>query len=498
MLSTVALGALLSASCGTGVDDEAVPTSTVAATPTATGVPVALAVPRAIPKRTSTLVAQLAPPTAASPTPRVVATPTQTPIPATTRPLRPSPTAVGAATATPTPTRTPPAAHPPATSVASTPVPPSPGVLIPDCSTDLSSPLFDVSPVQMSDLLGIVPLGNMAPPQHTFPTQHLYFFIRRAGPDPTDFNSPPAIVPVFAPGRIWLTSVATSEHLSASPPFTDYSFSFQPCRQFQAYFIHVQSLTDSLLEEIGAFDVGRCNSYSTGGESFRRCEKRVAIEMQAGEQIGTTGRTGQNALDFGAYDGRVAPLEYANPSRHRSAPDGFDQLHVVYAIDYYRPDVGDELRSRLGVHSQGRPRTVQPVCGEVEQDRPGTAQGKWYRLGVAESFPEDPHLALVHDNVDPTIGAFSIGASFPGLGSGVYHFTPQDSGRVNLDFGGVSADGGRYCYDALSVRGGPVTPPRTIILELTTDESLRIEAQDAAACGSGPWTFLSDPAEFER
>ena len=87
MLSTVALGALLSAPCGTGVDDEAVPTSTVAATPTATGVPVALAVPRAIPKRTSTLVAQLAPPTAASPTPRVVATPTQTPIPATTRPL---------------------------------------------------------------------------------------------------------------------------------------------------------------------------------------------------------------------------------------------------------------------------------------------------------------------------------------------------------------------------------------------------------------------------
>ena len=348
----------------------------------------------------------------------------------------------------------------------------------------------------MSDLLGIVPLGNLAPPGHTFPTQHLYFSIRRAGADPLDFGSPPAVVPVFSPGHIWLTSVATSEHLSASPPFIDYSLDFKPCNQFRAYYIHVQTLSDDLLDRIGPLQEGRCETYSTGGQTYRFCDKRVLVEIRAGEIIGTTGREGQNALDFGAYDGRATPLAYANPSRHRPSPDGLDQLHVVCVIDYFEPDVRDELVARFE-HEDTGSSTTGPVCGEVEQDEPGTAQGKWYRGGTVDPFPEDPHLALVHDNFDPSTGAFSIGTSVPGLSPGVYHFSPRESGSVNLDFGLVTPDGRVYCYDSLSVRGSPM-PSLIILMQLASETTLRIERQEAQECGTGPWALRSRYAEFER
>lgn len=396
-------------------------------------------------------------------------------------------------TTRPRTTATPPPVTPGPGRPAQTAVAPS----IPDCPADRTVPLFDVAPLQMSDLLGIVPLGNLAPPDHTFPTQHLYFFIRRAGADPLDFDSPPAAVPVFSPGHVWLTSLSTSEHLSATPPFIDYSLDFKPCHQFMAYFFHVQTLSDDLLDRIGPLQEGRCETYSTGGQDYRLCNKRVLVEIQAGEPIGTAGRLGQNALGFGAYDGRATPLAYASPSRHGSRPDGLGQLHVVCAVDYFTPDVRDGLVARLGDHSGNRSRTIGPVCGEVEQDEPGTAQGKWYRKATVDQFPEDPHLALVHDNVDSSTAAFSVGTSVSGLRPGVYHFSPRESGSVNLDFRLVTPDGMVYCYDSLSLRGSPMGS-LAILVELTGETALRIERQEAAECGTGPWILQSGYADFER
>ena len=366
---------------------------------------------------------------------------------------------------------------------------------IPECQAD--APLFEVSPLRLSDIQGINPLGNLNPPGHTFPSQHLYFYIRRE--DPTDDRSSPVRVPVFAPGHMWITSVSTSEYLSASPPFTDYSLYFSPCNQVSGYFHHVQTLTDDLLDRIGPYDVARCNTYSPGGGAIRRCDKSLTIEVQAGELIGTTGDEGNLALDFGMRDDRVPALADANPSRHYSNRSGFDQFHLVCAIDYYPPDVRDRLRARLGDHFGGRPRTIEPICGEVEQDEPGTAQGKWYRPGtVEEPSPEGLHLALVHDNVDPSRGVFSVGTSVPGLGPNAWFFAPQPSGGVNRDFSQVTADGAVFCYDPVSRSGRPPSPPLVILLQLTSDTTLRIEKQDAAECGAGSWAFGSNHAVFER
>ncbi len=198
---------------------------------------------------------------------------------------------------------------------------------IPECSA--TAPLFEVSPLRLSDIRGLVPLGNLNPPGHTFPSAHLYFYIRTE--DPTDPASSTAIVPVFAPAHMWITSVTITEYLSTDTPLTDYSFRFSPCAQVSAYFHHVRTLTRDLADRLGPFDPDTCVAESTtGGEPRRVCRKHmtIAVEVQEGELIGTAGDGGSLAMDFGIRDARVTPLAFANPSRLFSNPSGFDQFHL--------------------------------------------------------------------------------------------------------------------------------------------------------------------------
>ncbi len=399
--------------------------------------------------------------------------------------------------APPTPTRT----VPPGPLPASTPSTEKVISPIPDCPADPSAPLFEVSPIQLSDLLEVVPLGNLNPPGHTFPTDHLYFIIRLNGVDQSISDKPPAVFPVFAPGRIWITQIDKKQY--ARPSSTDYSLRFQPCKQFGGYFHHVQQLSENLLIRTGPFEGSGCDTYSDGSIV---CRKHVMIEMEAGEIIGVNEEKENLGLDFGAMDSRVPPLAYANPARYWSSPSGLDPHPLVCVIDYYSPDVRDQLRGRLGGNGGQAFRTVEPICGEVEQDEPGTAQGNWFLRGTVGTppLPYTTHLALVRDNIDPLLGAFSVGAPVPGLGPFTENFAPQTSGgRVNLDFSQVTADGNIYCYDSWHNRSGePVThtQPRIVLIQLTGATTLRIEKQDVAEseCGTGPWAFQANYVDFER
>ncbi len=371
---------------------------------------------------------------------------------------------------------------------------------VPDCPQDVSLPLFGTSPVALEDIIALIPLGNLNPPSHTFPTDHIYISMRRS--DVIDPASAPARVDLYAPGDMWITSVVVFEHLSSDPPFTDYTIRFSPCRQFEAYFMHVSSLSAELLDQIGPPEGANCRQYSTGGSLYNYCEHRgLRIEIQEGEVIGTAGgRAWPNALDMGAIDARLPPLGYANPERLEGNPSGLDFYHVVCPVDYFAEDVRAELMAMFGDWDGGIRRTAEPVCGEVMQDIPGTAQGKWYLRGTTESFPEDPHLALVRDNKVPTRAVFSVGTSVPGLDSSTYRFNPNYEGSFNLDFAQVIPGEMIYCYSGFITRSG--TPDDRadfrLLLQLTTGSILRIEAQPGINCSSGAYLFGENVAEFER
>ena len=122
------------------------------------------------------------------------------------------------------------------------------------------------------------------------------------------------------------------------------------------------------------------------------------IALAAGAAIGTMGNASGGVFDLGGYDGRSPPLGYVNPARTL----GSSANQAICPLDYFVPALADSRRASLGGWRGHR--TVAPLCGTPMQDVGNTAQGRWY-FNAAEN--EDPHLALVHDNVDATLGAFS-------------------------------------------------------------------------------------------
>ncbi len=340
---------------------------------------------------------------------------------------------------------------------------------------------FSALPLLLTDLGDgkIVPLGNLNPPDHTFPTNHIYFYLKTTGSNNTTVN-----VPVYAPGDITITSISSSTNLTANR--TDYSITFYLCSQLQGYFYHVASLSSALTEAFNNGS-GSCTTYNPGSGDYTRCNKSVSVTAKAGDQIGTAGgaTTSSLALDFGLYDSRITALTYANDARTMSNNAQFDDFHVVCPIDYFNSTVKAQLEAQLN-----RAAGATPLCGSVDQDQAGTAQGKWFEPSAASPpTSESGNLALAHSNTDPTIPVFSIGNST--LGTGAFTFVAVDSGAVNRDFSGVTADGQLYCYQALSM------PGIIYLLQMTDSKSLKIERQSAAICPAAP-AFTNAAMSFVR
>lgn len=359
---------------------------------------------------------------------------------------------------------------------------------------DLSSP-FTTSPIALDDFLAITPLGHLNPPAHTFPSDHVYFYLRRSGPAARPGALPPAAeVSVYSPGKITITLINSREFTgSAEPgfrPHTDFQIEFSPCRELHARFDHLASLSEFLTTAY-AGSADSCTTYATGGTTVRSCSNRTSIALSDGELIGTAGGpNGSNNLDFGAWDDRVPAGKFANPSRW-----GPSVQHAVCPVEYFAEDVRRLLGTRFA-DVAGTPRTDPPVCGEVGQDIAGSATGAWFVKGTTQTYPEDPHLALVHDNFSPSVAVFSVGASMAKLGlpSGKYTYSPVHSGVVNREFDELTGDGGVYCFETRTGFGtGPV-----IILKLESRSTVRLERIESTVCGTGPWSFAGAAMEFER
>jgi hypothetical protein len=360
-----------------------------------------------------------------------------------------------------------------------------PNSSLPACE---DGPLFSVSPVALGDFMGLTPLGHLAPSGHTFPTDHMYFYMRTG-----------SVVPVVSPGEVTVVTVAL---MQAFGGHTDYQLYLRPCRDYMAYYDHVLTLSESLAAQIGGFDDASCMTYGDPARPFRRCAKDVNIPLGAGQMIGTAGSTtGIAALDLGAMDGRVTPLDYANPLRiPRDDRYGVDRLHVVCPLDAYEPTVREMLLARVSDY-QGNLRKREPICGAVMQDIKGTAKGNWYLKGTPAtmSFPEDPHVALADDNdLNTDRQVFSVGTSMnrSGLPPAPYFFRPTTTGVINREFKGVTPDGGTHCYDAFDPKQ---LPPVVVLVQMPTATTLRMERVSAASCEAArPWTFGPNATEFER
>jgi len=357
--------------------------------------------------------------------------------------------------------------------------------------------LFSLPPLKLLDFNGIVPLGTLAPTSHVLPTHHLYFHPRRV--DPRNFNSLPVEIAVVAPANATITEIRFIE-AKERPDFNDGAIHFSPCREVKALFDHFKTFSPILKKAYDEGEIIRCDEYQRsykkfGTLTFKLCNRKVNIQVKAGEQIGTAGGgEGQMVFDFGTFDKRVAPATLANPKRWLGQEY---KQYTVCPLDYYTPILRQELKSRLGTPDGESRRTIEPVCGQANWDLPGTAQGVWILKGEEYVAHENPHLALAYDNTDPTIGVISMGNSSESKGFtfGTYNFQPKDSGLVNRHFKDIKADESVYCFETQDTYRN--NAPATILISMPTVTTLWIEKANVSSCDNGPWK-LTNYTEFER
>ena len=355
-------------------------------------------------------------------------------------------------------------------------------------SCGASSALFTALPIAPANIMGWVPLGALNPPGHTFPTDHQYIYL-------TTFSSGAAPVPLYAPGNVTVTQARLVHYMPSTGPSTpdDYALDFTPCREVSVDFGHVRTLSPALLSLLGPFDQ-QCSTYSPNpGLVVSDCyTKRVEIAVNAGDVIGTSA-----GLDLSLFDSRVTPLVYANASRWVSNASGFDHFHVAPFSDYFAEPLRSTVRAMLGSFDGRTRRTVEPLGGTIATDVAGTAQGVWLNPSQP-TYPETPHLAIVPDNVTPSLIDVSIGASLSGIAPGAYNFAPSTTGTVNSDPSTITPGSAIYCWEI----GYSATDRRGVVLVQLPDAStLTMEARSGAnrTCASEqPWVFTSAAFTYKR
>lgn len=361
--------------------------------------------------------------------------------------------------------------------------------------------MFTLSPLNLSDFTHITPLGLLSPTAHVFPSPHLYFNVRLT--NPSNYSSLPVEVDVVAPTDLKITTVKFIEAKNR-PSFNDGMVAFGVCKEFKAYFDHLKTFSPKIQKAYDEKPFKQCNEYSLGYPQpigkvdYELCQVKVEIDIKKGEKIGTAGGgEGQKVFDFGAFDKRVTPKQFAKPERW------LGREHLVYLIcplDYYPSDLKTELKARLGGFGQ-KGEVKNADCGEVIQDILDTAMGGWVPPGTDKISHEPPYLALAHDYIEPQYLVFSMGESGQkgGLSVGKYIFLPNNEGLINRHFKDITSDGKIYCFETEEVlySQGRQAQTTTILLTMPDNEKLRIGKLNVSSCGSGPWS-MANYVEFVR
>lgn len=327
--------------------------------------------------------------------------------------------------------------------------------LIPACAGQQ----FTTTPVDIRKLTSVFPLGNLAPPGHTIPTEHMFFHI-------TPGNATTETIPLSVPADVYLTLIAIGHGFTQDP--VDYTLYFTLCKNVIGYYNHVKELSPEL-EDL----VSKSSCMFPDESKETRCNIQTLHKIANGVVVGKVGRL-QGNFDFGLIDLRK-PLTFANPNRY-----GKRSKYIQCALDYY-DSVGKNALYSLIEREDGK-------CGSTAQDVIGTLKGNWF-YGAARADMGgdwDKLLAFADDSRKPSISVVSIGGIFSSAEK--WEFTPESYGTKNRAFSEVMPDGQIYCYEASGKSG-------RIIVQLTSQTELKIEKQNESC---GDQRAFVNPTKYSR
>lgn len=216
-----------------------------------------------------------------------------------------------------------------------------------------STLVFTASPIDPVNIGSITPLGNLNPPGHTVPTDHIYFY------------HPTPVVPVVAPagGKVFEARRGSDDAL------------YVTAANGVFYYLGHLILDASIVN---------------------------GSVITAGQSLGVTS-TLAFALDLGVSNDGVT-LFFASPGRYPT-----QTIHADSPLKYFQEPVKSTL---YGLVQRNGP----DKDGKIDFDQTGRLVGNWFLEGlpVADSMNVEngpKHLAFVRDVKEPSQHRIAIGGS---------------------------------------------------------------------------------------
>lgn len=234
----------------------------------------------------------------------------------------------------------------------------------PNSSFPAGTLVLKASPIDQNAIRWITPLGNLNPPAHTVPTDHIYFYFS----DPDKGESFSGLrTPFYAPGDGTVTTVLGGAGTES-----------------KIYVRQTSTMTYYLDHLILASGIAQ------------------GTRLTAGDVVGTTGLA--YAIDLGVMNDSLT-LSFANPSRYPP-----DTTHADAPLKYFEEPIRSQLYARVQ-------RLGPDLDGKIDYDIAGHLAGNWF---VNDSLPVafvydtySPSTVLIASSFGPISGTFAIGPGEP-------------------------------------------------------------------------------------
>lgn len=273
---------------------------------------------------------------------------------------------------------------------------------------------FESFPAAIEDISHIVPLGSLNPPQHTLPTDHIYFYINKG-------------TTIFAPaaGKVYLIRSKTNGLV------TDYRIDIRVTSGFAYYIDHI------ILDPV----------------------PNLGEPVIAGQSLGRS-NPAYFAFDLGAIN-----LNQQQPFANHWRYTGYS-LYGDQPLKYYK----EPLRSQLyALVNRSGPDKDGTFC----YDLAGKLSGNWFLEGIPSNMEATNiengtmEVAFAYSVSDPSLINISIGGTI--FTNGVYF---AQTGAP--DPSAVSTAEGKVSYHLYNAPGG--TRVGLLIAEMLSEERVKLEA----------------------
>ncbi|MGQ9720931.1 MAG: hypothetical protein ACUVXA_06360 [Candidatus Jordarchaeum sp.] len=278
----------------------------------------------------------------------------------------------------------------------------------------------------------ITPLGNLNPPSHTFPSDHIYFLLKNGTYD------------IVAPAKGVITQISNNTQEGGN--YQDYTLRIRHTITFYSYFYHMSGLADWILEK-----TGKITGFTL-----------VSIPVEAGQVVGRAEKQpgGSFCLDWGAKDYDVT-LSFIHPETY-----GYGvEVHTVCPLDYLEESLKEKAYQKVN-------RIGEPRGGKIDYDILGRLSGNWFLEGSQPGvWNYSTNLALVYYVHNASQMVVSVGGNvLAPLPIGVFNATGPD-------FREVSNESGKVIYHLVGAYPETVSDKNyTLVVQVVGDERIKVEA----------------------